>query len=94
MFAITFDLVVRDTAEKHPQSVSQAYLDIEQTLSTYGFIRIQGSVYVTQSEDLANLFVAIMALKKLSWFSTCVRDIRAFKVEQWSDFTKIIKDQL
>ena len=27
-----------------------------------------------------------------SWFKASVRDIRAFKVENWSDFTAIVKD--
>ncbi len=27
----------------------------------------------------------------LSWFPDCVRDIRAFKVEHWSDFTDFMK---
>jgi len=91
MFAIAFDLVVRDTAEHHPRSVSQAYADIGSTLAAFGFERVQGSVYVTRLEDLANLFQAITALKALSWFPRCVRDIRAFRIDQWSDFTPIIK---
>jgi virulence-associated protein VapD len=41
---------------------------------------------------MANLFAAIYALKKISWFKESVRDIRAFKVENWSDFTQIVKD--
>lgn len=40
---------------------------------------------------MANLFGAILALKALPWFPASVRDIRAFKVEHWSDFTAIIK---
>jgi virulence-associated protein VapD len=56
-----------------------------------GFERIQGSVYVTKTEDTANLFQAIMALKALEWFAPSVRDIRAFRIEQWSDFTAVIK---
>ena len=43
------------------------------------------------SEDMANLFQAIVALKALPWFPLSVRDIRAFRVEQWSDFTQVIK---
>jgi virulence-associated protein VapD len=31
------------------------------------------------------------AAKALPWFPTCVRDIRAFKVEHWSDFTDFMK---
>ena len=92
MFAIAFDLVVADTAKHHPKGVSQAYTDIGGTLGRYGFDRIQGSVYVTNTEDMANLFRAIMALKQLPWFKDCVRDIRSFRIEQWSDFTPVIKD--
>lgn len=88
MFAIAFDLVIREAAQPHPRSVSQAYADIGSTLHRFGFERIQGSVYVTASEDLANLFRAITALP---WFARCVRDIRAFRIEQWLDFTPIIK---
>ena len=91
MFAIAFDLVVADTEKHHPKGVSQAYTDIGTTLDRFGFRRIQGSVYVTDSENMANLFEAIMALKALSWFPTSVRDIRAFRIEQWSDFTPVIK---
>lgn len=63
MFAIAFDLVVADTEKHHPKGVSQAYSDIADTLGRFGFRRIQGSVYVTDSENMANLFEAIMALK-------------------------------
>ena len=91
MFAIAFDLVVRDTEIHHPKGVSQAYTDIGDTLDRFGFRRIQGSVYVTDVDDMANLFEAIMALKELRWFPASVRDIRAFRIEQWSDFTPTIK---
>jgi virulence-associated protein VapD len=91
MFAIAFDLVVADTERSHPKGVSQAYTDIARALEQFGFRRIQGSVYVTDSDNMANLFEAIQALKALSWFPASVRDIRAFRIEQWSDFTPIIK---
>uniref|UniRef100_Q3AQA0 Endoribonuclease VapD n=1 Tax=Chlorobium chlorochromatii (strain CaD3) TaxID=340177 RepID=Q3AQA0_CHLCH len=91
MFAIAFDLVVADTSQNHPKGVAQAYSDIGSTLAAFGFTRVQGSLYTTNSEDLANLFSAISALKALPWFSASVRDIRAFRVDQWSDFTNFIK---
>lgn len=86
MFAIAFDLTVKDTIEHHPKGVTQAYLDIETTLGKYDFERKQGSLYTCQKEDLSNLFSAMNALKDLKWFSKCVKDIRAFKIEQWSNF--------
>ena len=91
MFAIAFDLVVAETARRHPKSVAQAYADIGARLADFGFDRVQGSLYISESEDLANLFAAIMALKALPWLPPSVRDIRAFRVEQWSDFTKLVK---
>jgi len=81
------------TRKHHPKGVPQAYADIGSTLKNFGFERIQGSVYVSQSEDLAQLFHAIDALKALPWFPRSVRDIRAFRIEQWSDFTAFIKEQ-
>lgn len=91
MFAISFDLVVADTEKHHPVGVSQAYTDIADTLERFDFRRVQGSVYVTDSEDMANLFQALMALKALAWFPASVRDIRAFRIEHWSDFTSVMK---
>jgi len=91
MFAIAFDLVVADTARNHPRGVSQAYTDVGNTLAEYGFTWVQGSVYLTLRDDLANLFSAILALKAMTWFPESVRDLRAFKVEHWSDFTNLVK---
>jgi virulence-associated protein VapD len=75
MFAIAFDLVIADTAQNHPKGVSQVYADIGATLANFGFDRVQGSLYTTPSEDLANLFSAISALKLLPWLPRSVRDI-------------------
>jgi virulence-associated protein VapD len=91
MFAIAFDLVVADAEEFHPKGSSQAYADIGHLLSRFGFERIQGSLYVTKNENLANLFSAMTALRALPWFPSTVRDIRAFRLEQWSDFTPLMK---
>lgn len=60
-------------------------------LAEHGFRRVQGSLYITDSEDIANLFLAIESLRARTWFPKSVRDIRAFRVEQWSDFTAVVK---
>jgi virulence-associated protein VapD len=91
MYAIAFDLVVADTEQHHPKGVSQAYAEIGATLAQYGFRRVQGSLYVTDDENMAQLFVAIQSLKMQLWFQKSVRDIRAFRIEQWSDFTPVVK---
>jgi virulence-associated protein VapD len=91
VFAIAFDLDTNDTERVHPKSVTQAYMDIRNTLRRFGFEWKQGSVYTCDNEDLANLFASLNALKALPWFPASVRDIRAFRVEQWSDFTPVMK---
>lgn len=91
MFAIGFDLLWNQTKATHLKGVSQAYADIGAVLNRYGFSRVQGSVYVSQGDSLVDVTLAMNALKALPWFPTCVRDVRAFKVEHWSDFTNFMK---
>jgi virulence-associated protein VapD len=93
MFAIAFDMVVADLREHHPKGISSAYTDIARALAPFGFERVQGSVYRTGNPDLANLFDAIGALRALSWFRRCARDVRGFRVENWSDFTASVKKE-
>lgn len=89
--SVAFDLVVSETEKHHPKGVTQAYTEIGAVLNDHQFRRIQGSLYVTDKEDMANLFLVIQALRALEWFPKSVRDIRAFRIEQWSDFTHVVK---
>jgi len=92
MYALAFDLIVADTRANHPSgNATQAYSDIRSVLTGFGFEWTQGSLYILHTEDMSVLFNAIQALKKLPWFPLSVRDIRAFRVEQWSDFTQTVK---
>ena len=91
MHAIIFDLDTTDTEHHHPKGVAQAYTEIGAILAEFGFRRVQGCLYVTDSEDMAQLFLAIQALRARAWFPKSVRDIHAFRIEQWSDFTAMVK---
>lgn len=91
MFAIAFDLVVAQTEALHPRGQQAAYAEIGAVLRRRTFRRVQGSVYLTESNDLSVVFAAIADLKALPWFPGSVRDIRAFRVENWSDFTGFIQ---
>ena len=92
MFAIAFDMVVADLKEHYGEPYNNAYFEIRSVLRQFDFYNTQGSVYLTQNNDMANLFRAIDALKKINWFKKSVRDIRAFRIEDWSDFTAVVKD--
>ena len=91
MFAIAFDMVVADIKQHHSKGISSAYTEIGKTLAPFAFERVQGSVYLTKNTDMGNLFSAISALRAMPWFARCVRDIRGFKVENWSNFTASVK---
>lgn len=40
---------------------------------------------------MANLMEAIQTLSEIEWFANSVKDIRGFRVEDWSNFTKLVK---
>ena len=85
-------MVVADLKEHYGEPYNNAYFEIKNVLREYEFFNTQGSVYLSKTGDMANLYRAIEALKKIDWFKKSVRDIRAFKVEDWSDFTAVIKE--
>ena len=92
MYAIAFDMVIADLEKFYRGPYNNAYFEIKATLREYDFYNTQGSVYLTKKNDMANLYRAIEALKKIEWFKKSVRDIRAFRVEDWSDFTAVIRN--
>ena len=93
MFAIAFDMDIKELRNTYGEPYNNAYYEIKILLRKYDFYNTQGSVYLTDKDDMANLFAAIYALKRISWFKLSVRDIRAFKVENWSDFIQIVKEE-
>ena len=91
MYAIAFDMVITDLRANYGEPYNNAYFEINKVLRQYEFYNTQGSVYLTEKTDMANLFRAIDALKRIPWFQASVRDLRAFRVEDWSNFTDFIK---
>ena len=92
MYALTFDMYTNEL--KKEEMYPQAYDEIKKELSKINFECIQGSVYITRDDknSLTLVYKAIDKLKSILWFKKCVRDIRAFKVEDFSDFTDIVKN--
>ena len=92
MYAIAFDLEIATLRKEYGDPYNQAYFEIREELETLGFNWTQGSVYLHKGEDgLTAVYRAINKLSGISWFKEAVRDIRVFKVEDWSDFTDIVK---
>lgn len=99
MYAISFDLSINALKEHYDKKPPSAYVEVKNTLKELGYEWIQGSVYVyTASGEekeggLARVTKTVLMLKKIDWFRKCVRDVRIFRIEEWSDFTEFIKDE-
>ncbi|GHV29458.1 endoribonuclease VapD [Clostridia bacterium] len=93
MYAIAFDLKMDDLKNAYGEPYNKAYDEIRQELEALGFEWAQGSVHVSTnpSNTLATVYKAIDRLSQIEWFKKSVRDIRTFKIEDWSDFTEIVK---
>ncbi len=92
MFAISFDMVIVDLKNNYGEPYNNAYFEIGKVLRKYHYYNTQGSVYLSENRDMSNLFRAMTALKNINWFKDSVRDIRAFRVEDWSNFTDFMKE--
>jgi CRISPR-associated endonuclease Cas2 len=93
MYAIAFDLKVEDLKKHYGEQYNKAYDEVRQELEALGFEWTQGSVYTNHAKEntLTTVYKAINRLSKIEWFRQSVRDIRAFKIEDWSDFTEIVR---
>lgn len=95
MYAIAFDLKIEELKKHYGEPYNKAYDEVRQELENLGFEWTQGSVYMSKAQDntLSFVYKAINKLSNIEWFKKSVRDIRAFKVEDWSDFTEIVKGE-
>lgn len=93
MYAIAFDLKIDDLKKNYGESYGNAYNEIKEEMRALGFEWTQGSLYVSSDSKntLTHVYKAITKLSSITWFKNSVRDIRAFKVEDWSDFTEVVK---
>jgi len=95
MYAIAFDLKIDELKKYYGDPYNGAYAEISKEMELLGFNWAQGSLYVAKdtANPLAMLNKAINKLAKIDWFKKSVRDIRAFKIEDWSDITDVVKNQ-
>jgi len=94
MFAITFDMVVADLEQHYETPYHKAYYEIREIMKKHSFEWIQGSTYLTETDDLSVVFDAITELSEINWFVHSVRDVRGFNVENWSNFTDSVKRKI
>ena len=62
MFAIAFDLNINDLRSNYNDPYNNAYYEIKTLLRRYDFYNTQGSVYLTEKNDMSVLFSAIVTI--------------------------------
>ena len=94
MYALSFDMEVAKLKQHYGEPYNKAYDEIRVMMDELGFEWTQGSLYISKSEKntLTCVYNVINKLSNVQWFKQSVKDIRAFKVEDWSDFTEIVKN--
>lgn len=93
MYAIVFDIEIYELKKNYGESYNSAFDEIKSQMKELGFKWIQGNFYITkETETLTVVYKAIQKLSSIQWFKKSVRDIRAFKVDDLSDFTGIVKE--
>lgn len=95
MYAISFDMNTEALKRTYSPYYNHAYYEVQNILGYCGFERIQQSVYINTSptpNNLSLVYQAIEGLKNIDWFKRSVTDIRVFRMEDWSDFTEIVKN--
>jgi virulence-associated protein VapD len=92
LYAIAFDLNIDDLKDNYGEDYNKAYDVISQELENLGFEWTQ-DVYIDKEPNngLTTVYKAITMLSRIKWFRDSVRNIHACKVEDWIDFTEIVK---
>jgi virulence-associated protein VapD len=95
MLGISFALDVDVVAEVHPVDLFEAFVEIDAILRSHGFHSVQGNLYLTlegdDDENMAILATAMEGLRNLPWFPESARQVYAFRVESWSNFSDFVK---
>ena len=94
VFAIAFGLDTTVLKQSyHNESWQNAYNDVGRTLRTFGFERMQGSVYF--GDEKVDAVTCVLAVQQLTaefdWFSPAVSDIRMLRIEDNNDLMPAVE---
>lgn len=90
----TYAIIIDIDKAKLPISYEEAIYNIRHTISPVQFKGITDKFYLctAATNQLVCLYLAVQKLSKLSWLQNSLITLKAFKIEDISDFTNIIKE--
>lgn len=89
--ALSLDISDDEAENKAKSRLARIYKEVEQSMSKAGFIRLQGSVYRSDKDDIDAVFDAVEELSKIEGFNDCVSSVHGFRMEGWSDLKRRLK---
>lgn len=94
MYAIVLDLNFEILKNHFEDPHKIAFDEISHELKGFAFEKTTGNIFIhrLEKDDLRDLYCAINSLSKISWLKESLRELHAFKIEDWSNFTSIIKE--
>ena len=75
-------------------TVQTLYNRIHAAVKEFGFTPLQHSVVSTSSDDIADVFRALMALRAVECFAEFVSDLHVFRMDVWSDVKDLVTEPL
>lgn len=95
MYAVLFDLDTNCLSDNYGEGAyNNAYKNIKDYMLANGFEWKQGSVYFGGERiNAVNCVLIVQKLaKKYPWFSTCVKDIRMLRIDEYNDLGPALRE--
>ncbi|RDU70662.1 hypothetical protein [Helicobacter brantae] len=92
MYAIIFELDNQKLQKYYGENYHQAYDELQMELKSLGFEWKIG-LYLTQDNTLTTPYKAISLLSKIVWFRQSLKQIKVFRLKDWSDFTEFFQEE-
>lgn len=95
MYGIILDLDAMILEDEYYIQKRTALMKTERVLKENGYERFCSGVYICSEPKTGEMLIVyetIKALKKIDWFNASVINITAFKLDCWSDITKVFKE--
>lgn len=94
MYAIIIDFNTDILTNYFEDPCNMAFDEISHELKGFAFEKTTGNIFIhrLEKDGLKDLYRAINRLSTIPWLKDSIRELRAFKIEDWSNFTSIIKE--
>lgn len=106
MYIISFDLNIAELKKTFGEYYPRALDEVREKLEKVGFKWTVKSIYMDEDPEnhitssytnkdtkngLTAIYKSINMLAEIQWFKESVSSLKAFQIQDWSDFTEVVK---